>query len=357
MLYDLVKPLIYKTDPETAHNMTLKALRMGAVPMCKHVADASLESTVWGLNFPNPVGLSAGFDKTAYAVGASFNMGFGFVEAGTVTPLPQEGNPKPRVFRNVKNEAVINRMGFPNEGMEVFEKNCQDYLRNKSKFKNGILGLNIGMNKTQTEPIEDYKVLIKRLGHMADYMTVNISSPNTPGLRDLQKREFLMELIDALRKEMKAAGTDRDLPPLLVKLAPDLTDEQQEELAQTAIDSGIDGLILGNTTLDRPDYLPEKFSSEGGGLSGQPLTDKSTAVIRNFYTFTKGKIPIVGVGGVSSAKQAYEKIKAGASLVQLYSALVFHGPALPGKINKGLVKLLKEDGYNTISEAVAADHK
>jgi len=357
MLYDLIKPFIYKTDPETAHNLTLKAMKMGAVPTCGAVKDASLESTLWHLKFPNPVGLSAGFDKNADVIGASLNMGFGFVEAGTVTPKPQDGNPKPRIFRDPKNEAVINRLGFPNRGVDVFEKNCAAYLKNKAKFKHGILGINIGMNKTQSEPIEDYKLLIKTLGPMADYLTVNISSPNTPGLRDLQKREFLMALIEALHKERKAACTGDNLPPLLVKLAPDLNAEQQEELAQTAIDAGIDGLILGNTTLDRPEFLPESFRGEGGGLSGQPLTEKSTGVISNFYKLTKGKMPIIGVGGVSSAKQAYDKIKAGASLVQLYSALVFHGPRLPNDINRGLVKLLQADGYTNISDAVGAGHK
>ena len=211
------------------------------------------------------------------------------------------------------------------------------------------------MNKTQTDPAKDYAVLIKMLAPMADYLTINISSPNTPGLRNLQSRAPLLELLDAVHKERKRACGDHP-PPVLVKFAPDLNDDQQEELAKAALDSGVDGLILTNTTLERPDYLPDRFRSQAGGLSGQPLTDKSTDVVRNFYRLTNGKIPLIGVGGVSSGAQAYAKIKAGASLVQLYSALVFKGPMLASRINQDLTALLKADGYSNIAQAVGADH-
>ena len=335
--------------------MTLSMMKRGLMPPCGRVNDDALSQTLWGLKFPNPMGLSAGFDKNAEVIGASFNLGFGFVEAGTVTPKPQHGNPAPRVFRDPKNEAVINRMGFPNGGMNAFKANLEEFLSRKSRPA-GVVGLNIGMNKTQTEPVKDYSVLIKMLAPMADYLTVNISSPNTPGLRDLQKREPLLQLLGALKEERrKACGAHP--PALLVKFAPDLDEAAQEELAQTAMDAEIDGLILTNTTLDRPEVLPSKFAGEAGGLSGQPLTDKSTTVIRNFYTLTGGKMPLIGVGGISNGAQAYEKIKAGASLVQLYTALVFKGPAVVNTINRELLDLLKADGYANISEAVGADHR
>ncbi len=353
-LYALARPLLFTIEPEKAHGLTLKAMKAGALPSCGRITDMALEQTLWGLKFPNPVGLSAGFDKNAEVIGPSFKMGFGFVEAGTVTPKPQHGNPQPRIFRDPANDAVINRMGFPNGGMNAFKANLEKFL-SKGERSPGVIGINIGMNKTQKEPAKDYAVLIKMLAPMADYLTINISSPNTPGLRNLQSREPLLELLSTVKDERRKACGDHP-PPVLVKLAPDLDEAQQEELAQAAMDGGVDGLILTNTTLDRPETLPEKFRSEKGGLSGQPLTDKSTEVVRNFYKLTGGKIPLIGVGGVSNGAQAYEKIKAGASLVQLYSALVFKGPTLANTVNKELLNLLKNDGYANIGEAVGADH-
>ncbi|MEM7651496.1 MAG: quinone-dependent dihydroorotate dehydrogenase, partial [Pseudomonadota bacterium] len=325
-LYALARPFLFTIKPETAHGLTITAMKNGLMPSCAAVNDPALEQTLWGLKFPNPVGLSAGFDKNAEVIGPSFKMGFGFVEVGTVTPKPQHGNPKPRIFRDPSNDAVINRMGFPNAGMNAFKANLEEFLGQSSRPK-GVVGLNIGMNKTQKTPAKDYAVLIKMLGPMADYLAVNISSPNTPGLRDLQKREPLLELLSVIKEERRKACGDHP-PPLLVKFAPDLDEAQQEELAQAALEAEIDGLILSNTTLARPDALPANFAAEKGGLSGQPLTEKSTQVIHNFYKLTGGKLPIIGVGGVSNGQQAYEKIKAGASLVQLYSALVFKGPGV-----------------------------
>ena len=354
--YSLIRPLLFKMDPEAAHNFTLRAMKNGLSPSPgATVKSPALEVDLWGLKFPNPVGLSAGFDKNAEVIAASFGMGFGFVEAGTVTPKPQHGNDKPRVFRDPKNEAVINRMGFPNLGMSVFKENLEKFLSRKER-PNGVLGVNIGMNKTQTEPAKDYAILIQMLGPMADYLTVNISSPNTPGLRDLQKREPLLELLGILKEERKKACGDHP-PPLLVKLAPDLDEDRQEELAKAVLEAGIEGLILTNTTLDRPNFLPQNFALEKGGLSGKPLTNKSTQIIRNFYKLTQGKLPIIGVGGISNGRDAYEKIKAGASLVQLYTGLVFKGPSVANSINKDLLRLIKADGLTNISQAVGREGK
>ena len=355
-LFSIIKPALHALDPESAHQLTIKCLSKGLYPRLKPVQSRLLQTTLWGLEFQNPVGLAAGFDKNAEAIAPILNMGFGFTEVGTVTPKPQAGNPRPRVFRDSKNQAVINRMGFPNKGVEVFKQNIKDFKNNKNS-PTGIVGLNIGMNKDQTEPAEDYSALIEELGQYADYFTINISSPNTPGLRNLQSRENLMPLINSIKSARNNHCDTETPPPLLVKLAPDLTMKQQEELAQTVIDSGIDGIILTNTTLERPTFLPEKFRNEMGGLSGKPLTDTSTKIIGNFYKLTQGKVPIIGVGGVSSGKEAYEKIKAGASLVQIYSALVFQGPELANKINRDLLTLLQHDGYDHIRGAVGSAHR
>ncbi len=355
-LFSLIKPILHAFDPETAHQMTISALKHGLYPRLTPVNDPRLYTKLWHLKFKNPIGLAAGFDKNAEAIAPILNMGFGFTEIGTVTPKPQMGNPRPRIFRDVTNEAVINRMGFPNKGVGIFRQNIQKFVKSKKRTP-GVVGLNIGMNKDQTKPANDYIFLIKHLGHLAHYFTVNISSPNTPGLRDLQSRENLMPLIAYIQEARETYCESENLPPILVKLAPDLNEEQQQELADVAIDSGIDGLILTNTTLDRPDSLPEAFSAEKGGLSGQPVKDKSTEVIKNFYVLTQGKIPIIGVGGVSSGADAYEKIKAGASLVQLYSALIFQGPELVNDINHDLLTLLEEDGFDHISQAIGTAHQ
>lgn len=354
-LYKLARPLLFATDPEDAHGLTIKALKAGALPPCPAVIDPALEQTVFGLKFPNPVGLSAGFDKNAEVIGPSFKMGFGFVEAGTVTPKPQDGNPRPRVFRDPKNEAVINRMGFPGGGMSLFKDNLEKFLSQKNKPA-GVVGINIGMNKDQSEPAKDYSTLIRMLAPMADYLTINISSPNTPGLRDLQAREPLLELLSAVKDE-RAKSCGAYPPPILLKLAPDLDEAKQEELAEAVLEAGIEGLILTNTTLDRPEFLPARFREQKGGLSGQPLTNKSTRVVHNFYALTKGQIPIIGVGGISTGRQAYEKIKAGASLVQLYTALVFKGPAVANSINRELLALLRADGFTNISQAIGKAHE
>jgi len=353
-IYALARPALFKIEPETAHNMLIAAMKRGMVPGCGAYQDPILEQEIWGLKFPGPVGLAAGFDKNAEVVGPALRLGFGFVEAGTVTPKPQNGNPKPRVFREPEHEAVINRMGFPNRGVNAFKDNLVRFLDLRPRPA-GIVGLNIGMNKEQSAPVKDYVGLIRMLGPMADYLTVNISSPNTPGLRDLQSRNALLELVSALKEEL-AKSCGEHSPPLLVKFAPDLDEAKQEELAKAALEAKIDGLVLTNTTLERPEKLPTAFRHEAGGLSGQPLGAMSTEVIHNFYKLTKGKLPIIGVGGVSSGRDAYDKIRAGASLVQLYSAMVFHGPGIAGAVSKELAGLLKSDGYETIAQAVGAAH-
>ncbi len=353
--YGLLRPLLFTIEPETAHNLTLKAMKAGVFPSCTPVKNEALKIELWGLKFPNPIGLSAGFDKNAEVIAPAFKLGFGFVEAGTVTPKPQEGNPKPRVFRDPTHEAVINAMGFPNDGMTVFKANLEQFLSRRHKAQ-GAVGINIGMNKTQDQPAKDYCALIKMLGPMADYLTINISSPNTPGLRDLQKREPLLELLSAIKDERQKSCGDHP-PPILVKLAPDLEDAQQEELAGALLEAEIDGIILGNTTLARPENLPANFAARTGGLSGKPLTQRSTAIISNFYKLTKGQTPIIGVGGISNGRDAYDKIKAGASLVQLYTGLIFQGPAIASTINRELVELLRADGLNNIAQAIGVSVK
>ncbi|MEM6780507.1 MAG: quinone-dependent dihydroorotate dehydrogenase [Pseudomonadota bacterium] len=352
-LFDITKPFFHALDPETAHKVSIAAMKAGFAPKYEAVDDPKLKTTLWGRTFNNPIGLAAGFDKNAEVIAPMLNIGFGFVEVGTVTPKPQDGNPRPRVFRDVKSEAVINRMGFPNGGLEVFKTNLVKFL-DKRPHPSGIIGINIGMNKTQKEPAKDYCRLIRALGPYADYFTINISSPNTPGLRNLQDPENLQELIEKVLEERKKSCGKEDPPPLLVKFAPDLDDNEQHAIANTVLKTDINGIIVTNTTLDRPDFLPKKFKSEQGGLSGKPLTQKSTDVIRNFYKHTGGKVPIIGIGGVSSGQDAYDKICAGASLVQLYSALVFHGPELVTQICRDLVTCLDHDGHKHLNEAIGS---
>lgn len=352
--FKYTKPFFHALDPETAHKAGLCAMKRGLHPHYEAINDPRLKVTLWDRQFPNPVGLAAGFDKNAEVIGPMLKMGFGFVEVGTVTPKPQAGNPRPRVFRDAPHEAVINRMGFPNKGLDSFKENIEKFSDTKPR-PNGLVGINIGMNKDQTDPAKDYCHLLRHLGSYGDYFTINISSPNTPGLRNLQQRDNLLELVQRI-KEVRIKSCDKNFPPpLLVKLAPDLDEAQQEELAQTALDAKIDGLILTNTTLERPDFLPEKFRGQMGGLSGKPLTGKATDIIKNFYRLTKGQIPLIGAGGISSGKDAYEKIKAGASLIQLYSALVYHGPELANQINRDLLELMDRDGFKSISEAVGQE--
>ncbi|HBH26825.1 MAG TPA: quinone-dependent dihydroorotate dehydrogenase [Rhodospirillaceae bacterium] len=350
-LYRAASPLLFAAiPPESAHGVLMRALRMGAVPACPEPADPALKVTLWGRTFPNPVGLAAGFDKDAAAVGPLLRLGFGFVEAGTVTPRPQAGNPRPRIFRAPGHRAVINRMGFPGGGAGLFKENMTRFLGTKPRPP-GVVGVNIGMNKDQADPERDYAALIRTLGPMADYLAVNISSPNTPGLRDLQDPQALKPLLAALLAE-RAKSCGAHPPPLLVKLSPDIPEDKEANIARTIVEAGVDGLILTNTTLERPPGLPERFAGEKGGLSGAPLRERSTQVIRRFYALTGGRLPIIGVGGVESADDAWGKICAGASLVQVYTGLVYRGPWVAREICAGLAERVRAAGLSSIVDAV-----
>ncbi len=355
-LYKYVRPAIFKIDPELTHKMTITALKTGAMRPCSVVKSTKLEQDIFALTFPNPVGMAAGFDKNAEVIAPILRLGFGFTEVGTVTPKPQSGNPKPRIFRDPESGSVINRMGFPNGGLRVFKPNIYKFLSSHNR-PDGVVGINIGMNKDQSEPAEDYCALISELAPIADYLTVNISSPNTAGLRDLQQKDVLFELLTKMMAARdNACGTEKP-PALLVKLAPDLSEQQQAEIAETLLKTKVDGVILSNTTLDRPQSLPQDFAKQKGGLSGNHVRDKSTDIIRNFYKLTEGKLPIIGVGGISTAEHAYEKIKAGAALVQLYTGMVYEGPEIAKNINEGLLALMQKDGFSSISDAVGSDNK
>ena len=364
--YRLLYPLFLRVDPEKAHTLALKLLEKGWGPKDKGPNDPILHTTVCGLDFRNPLGLAAGFDKNLEVYADMLDCGFGFVEAGTVTPLPQPGNPKPRLFRSPESQAVINRLGFNSQGLHA----CLQRLKaaydagqiphgqmphgpvsqkEKNEEPRGLLGINVGANKDSADPIADYVTGFTEASPYADYIAVNISSPNTPGLRDLQEREPLTEL---LQKVMAAREVLVKKLPLFVKIAPDLDQAQMEGIAETVLHAGVHGLIVGNTTTSRLGNLPADFAKETGGLSGKPLFYLSTRVLAEMYKLTQGKIPLIGVGGVSSGADAYTKIRAGASLVQLYTALVFEGPGLIPIVKRDLVALLKRDGFKSVSEAV-----
>lgn len=341
--YALARPLLFALDPETAHGLTIKALKMGVIPAAG-ADDPILATTLAGLSLPNPIGLAAGFDKNAEVPDPLLRLGFGFVETGTVTPLPQPGNPRPRMFRLVEDRAVINRLGFNNHGLDAFVRR----LRARAG-RPGIVGANVGANKDATDRIADYERGVAAVRDHASYITVNISSPNTPGLRALQSRDALAELIE---RAMAARGSGG--PPLFVKVAPDLTDDDVRDIAEVALAGGIDGLIVSNTTIARP-ALHSRHAGEAGGLSGAPLLAPSTQVLRNFRAATGGRLPLIGVGGVASGADAYAKIRAGASAVQLYTGLVYGGPGLVGAIKRELAGLLRRDGFASVEAAVGVE--
>ena len=348
-LFPLLRPFIFLLDPEDAHNLTIKGMKAGLSPtLFRGSDDPVLKSSVFGLSFDNPVGLAAGFDKNADVMDAMLGQGFGFVEAGTVTPLPQRGNAKPRLFRLNEDRAVINRFGFNNAGLEVFAANLVE-----RRAKLGIVGANVGANKDADDRTADYVHCIKRLNGLANYFTVNISSPNTPGLRALQSRHALKDLLDKVIE----ARNEGPATPVLLKIAPDLSEDDKKDIAEVALSSGIDGLIISNTTIERPDTLMSAHKEELGGLSGAPLMAKSTKLLSDMYKLTDGKLPLVGVGGIANGRDAYAKIRAGASLVQLYSMLVYGGTGLLIKIKRELADCIKSDGFSSVDQAVGADHK
>lgn len=349
--YRLAALLSRLVEPEQAHRLAILALRTGFLPGGPTEDERSLRQILFGREFPNPLGLAAGFDKNGEVFRPALKLGFGFVEVGSVTPLPQPGNPRPRLFRLTQDRAVINRMGFNNDGLEAVAARLETRDR-----RGGIVGANLGKNKLTEDAAADYEIGIRRMAPLADYLVINVSSPNTPGLRALQGKAPLAALIDRSLKARQAA-MPKDAPPLLLKIAPDLTADDKADIAAVALESGLDGLIVSNTTIARPASLDPRYAKEAGGLSGAPLFEPSTAVLRDIYRLTSGKLPLIGVGGVGSAEQAYAKIRAGASLVQLYSALVFEGPALIGRIKRGVAELLARDGFASVTQAVGADHR
>jgi dihydroorotate dehydrogenase len=345
LLSALAAPALRALDPEFAHTLTVKALKLGGGLARAEPDDPRLAVQALGLEFPNPLGLAAGFDKNAETMQAMLAAGFGFVEAGTVTPRPQSGNPKPRIFRLVEDRAVINRLGFNNEGLGP----ARERLR-AVKHKAGIRGINIGANKDAADRVADYVTGLKELGPLASYVTVNISSPNTPGLRGLQNKTELAALIAAL---IEARATLARRVPMLIKIAPDLDEHACADIAELVTGSGIDGLIVSNTTIARP-TLKSRHANETGGLSGRPLFLRSTEVLRTMRRLTQGKITLIGVGGVASGADAYAKIKAGATLVQLYTALTYEGIDLIPRIKRELLEHLERDGHQTIADAIGA---
>ncbi|GLQ34953.1 dihydroorotate dehydrogenase (quinone) [Amylibacter marinus] len=335
---------LHKTDPETAHGLAIKALAMGLGPRHGPFSTARIKTSVGGLELPNPVGLAAGFDKNAEVVPALLKAGFGFVEVGAATPKAQNGNRKPRLFRLTEDRAAINRFGFNNEGMDVIA------ARLANRPNSGVVGINLGANKDSSHRAIDFVQVLETCGPHVDFATVNVSSPNTEKLRDLQGEKALTALLEGVMKT--SAGLERPVP-IFLKIAPDLTLEEIAQIAQVARHARLDAIIATNTTLDR-DGLTSEHRIQKGGLSGAPLFSKSTQVLARLSAELEGHVPLIGVGGIASAEDAFEKIRAGASAVQLYTAMVFQGVSLANDIAKGLDRLLEQHGYNHISQAVGS---
>ncbi|MGX5849330.1 quinone-dependent dihydroorotate dehydrogenase [Mesorhizobium sp. PL10] len=332
--------LLFTFDPETAHGMSIAALRCGLPVGARPVRDDRLKVSLCGLDLPNPLGMAAGYDKNAEVPDALLGLGFGFAEAGTVTPLRQSGNPKPRIFRLTEDDAVINRLGFNNEGHEAAEKRLA-----ARKGRGGIVGVNIGANKDSADRVGDYELGVSRFAKYASYLTVNISSPNTPGLRTMQAREQLGEL---LARVIAARASASAQPPVFLKIAPDLVEAELEDIAAEVSEKQIDGVIVSNTTLARTGLRSTTGAGEAGGLSGKPLFERSTIVLAKMRKLLGPKRAIIGVGGVDSADTALEKIRAGADLVQLYTGMIYAGPALPGRILTGMMRFIDEEGLKSL---------
>lgn len=383
----VMQPILLRLEPETAHAFALMAAAHGilprsplhwrgsdAMPYWDRGPPSQLHTVVWGRPFVTPIGLAAGFDKDATAIDGMLDLGFGFVEAGSVTPLPQPGNDRPRVFRLMNDAAIINRMGFNSEGGEVVAKRLAERRDRherrereplfRAPWHPGIVGINLGKNRSTSDEdaSSDYVTGLRMLGSFADYLVVNVSSPNTPGLRGLQDKEKLFDLLSHVKHERDSMNWDGHRfgkPPLLVKVAPDLQDGEIRDIAQVVLRVGIDGIVVGNTSVERPSTLQSDVSliKELGGLSGPPIMEHSTRVLKSFYRATAGKVPLVGVGGISSGSDVYAKIRAGASLVQLYTALVYQGPLLVQRLEKELEECLANDGFYHVSDAVGADNR
>ena len=350
-MQNIILKLLKKLPPELAHTLTLKLLQLNFRNK-KIFDDPILYQHLFGLDFSNPLGLAAGFDKNVEVVDSLLNLGFGFVEAGTVTPKPQYGNEKPRVFRLSEDFAVINHLGFNNKGCEYAKQKLS--IMNLNVLSKGIVGINIGKNSDTTNYLDDYNYCLEKLGHLAHYVTINISSPNTPGLRDLQNRGQIENLAQTL-KDKKNSTPALESTPIFFKIAPDMNEEQIRDIALMSLANNIDGLVISNSTIDRPMSLKSSFKNEVGGLSGNPLFLKSTLMLKKMYSLTNGQIPLIGVGGISNGRECYEKIKAGASLVQLYTAIIYNGPQIISKIKLDLTNSLKTDGYKNVKEAIGRE--
>jgi dihydroorotate dehydrogenase len=360
-MYRLVRGILFAMEPEAAHELTIELLkRVERTPLAKSILrsvygfqDQKLELTLWGIRFPNPVGMAAGFDKNAEVFHALAALGFGFVEVGTITPLAQPGNDKPRLFRLPQHKVIINRMGFNNHGAYAASQNLIDY-----RYAGIPIGINIGKNKItpNEEAASDYLKCMDALYPYGHYFVINISSPNTPNLRDLQETESLRSLLRAVRgkaKELEMRGAEAK--PILLKVAPDMADEQMRDVVQAAVEEGASGIIATNTTLAREAVAGHPHAAETGGLSGHPLEERSTAWVREIYQEVGGKVPIIGVGGIFNGEDAYRKIRAGASLVQVYTGMVYQGPGIARQINKQLLHLMERDGFTHIQQAIGVD--
>ena len=347
MLYSLIRPALFLLDAERAHGLALAALK--ALPLGGTARTSGpLAIAMAGLSFPNPLGMAAGFDKNAEVPDALLGVGFGFAEVGSITPLPQAGNPKPRVFRLAEDRAIINRLGFNNGGAEAALRRLTRRLGQR-QGTTGIVGINLGANKDSADRIADYAIMARLMAPLASYLAVNISSPNTPGLRALQDEAALTGLLDAVLEARGPSG-----PPVFLKVAPDLEPADIDAICRISIDRGLAALIVSNTTISRPP-LKSRFAGEAGGLSGAPLKDLAQQRLRDFRKASGGAIPLVGVGGIASAEDAWARIRAGASLVQLYSAMAYEGPGIAARIVRGLERLMKRDGFATIAEAVGTE--
>jgi dihydroorotate dehydrogenase len=344
-MFSILRPFLFKLDPETAHDLAIKSLKFNPLPskLFEVENEQMLNITIFGKNFPNPIGLAAGFDKSGEVYNQILKFGFGFVEIGTVTPLKQYGNQKPRIFRLESDKALINRLGFNNDGIQVIKS------RIESEKKNGIIGINIGPNKDTKDQKNDFCLGLESFFDIADYITVNISSPNTEGLRDFHEQSKLKDLLLSLNKIKKNKKTDI---PLLLKVSPDIENTDINKIAELAIKNNISAIILTNSTNTNRENLLSEIKNEKGGLSGEPLQQLSTSMIKEFHKTLNGAIPIIGVGGINSGKSAFEKILAGASLLQLYTGFVYEGPSIVKNIKKELVDILKSEGFNNIKDAV-----
>lgn len=350
MLFNIFKFFLYKIEPEKAHKLSIVLINkyFAKIPLSSNYLDKNLYQKIFNLSFDNPVGLAAGFDKNAEIYNQVDKFGFGFTEIGTITPKPQEGNLKPRVFRLIQDKAIINRLGFPNEGMNEITKKM------KKNIPKGICGVNIGPNKENATSIDDYLLCFDQFFELASYIAINISSPNTPKLRSLHNNEKITELIDAIKKRRAEKKSN---VPIILKVSPDIEEDKIEGICNILLEKSMDGVILTNTTIRNKNSLSSEHRIQDGGLSGEPLNEISNKIIQKFYLRLGRSIPIIGAGGVSSGATAYEKIKSGASLLQLYTALIYEGPYVAKKINKELSNLIKLNGYNNISEVIGINCK